>query len=45
METTCEMQIFVLNHSGGTSNISDILREYQKFLIGFYNGGLLDNIF
>ena len=26
--------------SKGISNISNILREYQKFLIGFYNGGL-----
>ena len=29
---------YQLKRPEGTSSIFDILREYQKFLIGFYNG-------
>ena len=31
---------FKHQHPEGTSNNSDIFQEYQKILIGVYNGGL-----
>ena len=31
-------------HPVGTSTNPDIFQEYQKILIGFYNGGLWENV-
>ena len=41
----CRIPTIFSQHHEGTSNISDILREYQTFLNGFYNGSLWENIF